>query len=541
MKSSQNIFTAFLDLLKVKHTSDYSNKFFNEHPHKYNLFGISKMLSDYGVNNAGTRIEDKENDIYRIETPFIAHTGIDFLAVSKVKLDKVHYIWNGQKAILPVSEFIKSWAGVILLAETNPKSIEPEYKEHRKKELLYITQKSILFFAGILIFGLAYINQLFSYSVTQLFSYSIILLLNLIGIYIGYLLVLKQMHIQSNYADKICSLFSKNDCNNVLESDAAKLFGVFGWSEIGLGYFSANVLLLLFLPQTVSTLALINIFALPYSLWSVWYQKMKARQWCPLCLIAQLLLWSIFVLNLVFDFVHLPIIFDWTYIKELLFVGSLFAILIFSLNMIVPSFSSGGKTEKLNQEINSIKANEDVFKALLKEQPYYEVSKSDSRILFGNPYASLMITVFTNPFCNPCAKMHKRIDKLIQETNRNVCIQYLFSSFNSDLEYAVKYLIAAWIKNCHCGLDSDKSDQAPQSPEQIISDWFEKGKPLKEKFFDNMQLDMENSEIEIEFQKHEAWKEKTKLRATPTILVNGYKLPDNYKIEDLKYFTEFKI
>jgi len=28
------------------------------------------------------------------------------------------------------------------------------------------------------------------------------------------------------------------------------------------------------------------------------------------------------------------------------------------------------------------------------------------------------------------------------------------------------------------------------------------------------------------------------LRATPTILVNGYKLPENYKIEDLRYFTE---
>jgi len=50
-----------------------------------------------------------------------------------------------------------------------------------------------------------------------------------------------------------------------------------------------------------------------------------------------------------------------------------------------------------------------------------------------------------------------------------------------------------------------------------------------------------NPEIEVEFQKHEAWKEKTQLRATPTILVNGFKLPDNYKIEDLRYFIEFNV
>jgi len=53
-------------------------------------------------------------------------------------------------------------------------------------------------------------------------------------------------------------------------------------------------------------------------------------------------------------------------------------------------------------------------------------------------------------------------------------------------------------------------------------------------------LNIEDPQVEAEFQKHEAWKEKTKLRATPTILVNGYKLPDNYKIEDLKCFTKTK-
>jgi protein-disulfide isomerase len=52
-----------------------------------------------------------------------------------------------------------------------------------------------------------------------------------------------------------------------------------------------------------------------------------------------------------------------------------------------------------------------------------------------------------------------------------------------------------------------------------------------------LDLDINNPDIETEFQKHEAWKEKTQLRATPTVLVNGYKLPDNYKIEDLRYFT----
>jgi hypothetical protein len=135
---------------------------------------------------------------------------------------------------------------------------------------------------------------------------NLLLLVNCMGAYISYLLVLKQLRIHSRYADKICSLFSRSDCNNVLGTKASKLFGVFGWSEIGLGYFTANVLLLLFLPDTVSLLVWVNILTLPYTVWSVWYQKAKAKQWCPLCLIVQVLLWLILALNRIFGYIQVP-------------------------------------------------------------------------------------------------------------------------------------------------------------------------------------------------------------------------------------------
>jgi protein-disulfide isomerase len=47
--------------------------------------------------------------------------------------------------------------------------------------------------------------------------------------------------------------------------------------------------------------------------------------------------------------------------------------------------------------------------------------------------------------------------------------------------------------------------------------------------------------VEAEFQKHEALREKSQLRATPTILVNGYQLPENYKIEELRYFSGLNV
>jgi len=556
MGKASNTFVTMLDLLGVKHTKMFSNQYFNEHPHKYNLYGLSKMLSDYGIRNVATRIVDKENDLFNIKLPFVAHAGSSFLVVYKVDSDKVHYLWSGKKIVISVLEFIKFWSGIILLAETSPESGEPDYATHRKKDWLTLAQKSIIALAGILILGLAYIYNVFPSLLGEFNSplrdtgtvlgITSLLIVNLFGIYICYLLVLKQMRIHSRYADKICTLFSKSDCNNVLESDAAKLWGVFGWSEIGLGYFAANIVILLFLPHLIFYLVIINFLTLPYTVWSVWYQKTKARQWCPLCLIVLVLLWLIFIINLIFGYINIP---DFSFHYSLFvihcsLISCIYAIPIFTLNLLLPKQSEGNQVEQLRQEINSIKANHEVFKSLLIQQPYYEVSKADSQILFGNPAARFMITILTNPFCNPCAKMHARVEKLLDETKTgetgrgesnlpnnktNICIQYIFSAFNESLEYANRYFTAIYLEKCK------------ESAWRLYSDWFEKGKALQESFFNDLHLNMSNPAIEDEFQKHESWKANTQLRATPTILVNGYKLPDNYKIEDMLYFTEFDV
>ena len=76
---------------------------------------------------------------------------------------------------------------------------------------------------------------------------------------------------------------------------------------------------------------------------------------------------------------------------------------------------------------------------------------------------------------------------------------------------------------------------------QLFGDWFEKGKELRDEFFSSLSLNMENPAIEVEFEKHEAWKNKNQLRGTPTVLVNGYQLPESYKVEDLRYFTELRL
>ena len=498
----------FIKMLNVKHTKSFTNKYITEHPHKYDMYGLSSILSVYGIDNKGLKLGNKD-DIYSIEPPFIAHTKDDFVVVEEVK-QNIRYIQRGKAITIPFEEFKKIWTGNLLLAETNEFSIEPNYKKNLFKERILSFQKFFLLAALVFLIAIPLFQNVTS-------SNTILLVLNLVGAYIGYLLILKQLHVQSSYADKLCSLFRHNDCNNILESDAAKLFGILGWSEVGLGYFISNIFIISVLPGLIPVISIINILTLPYSFWSVWYQKFKAKQWCPLCLTVLMLLWAIFATNLVFGAIQ----FSTIVLSELIVALCIYSVFVLGANILIPIIGQNLKTENLNYEINSIKANEDVFIALLKQQPYYNVTKETSCILFGNIYSDNVVTVFSNPHCDPCAKMHKRINELLKY-NKNICIQYIFSSFGKDLDVSNKFLIAAFKQE---GLQVD----------EIYNEWFEKRGLDKEEFFKTYQVNITSPDVLDEFDRHERWKEISGLRATPTILVNGYKLPNNFKIEDIAY------
>ena len=391
----KNLFVTFLDQLNVRHTETYSKQYYNEHPHKNNLYGISKMLSDYGVNNVGTRIPpDKDSNIGEIQTLFIAQFSSDFVAVHQVDPENVSFVWKGIKYVLSITKFVEAWTGVVILAETTEKSIEPDYREHKQAELVSRLKKIALFASLGLIVAFAYIYYMYYTN----HGISLILLVNLAGMYIAWMLLLKQMHIQSQYADKICSLFKQKDCNNVLESKAANQWGIVELSEIGFGYFAANVLLLLLFPTLINSIALLNILTLPFTLWIVWYQKVM---------------------------------------------------------------------------------------------------------------------------------IHKRIDDLLKQVKNNIMVQYIISSFGENLNSTNKNLIAACLE--------DKEG----SVIQLFCDWCESGKQLTDEYFTHLSLTIANPAIEVEFQKHKAWRKKSQLRSIPTVFVNGYKLPESYKIEDLRFFYEF--
>lgn len=512
-----NILTSFLKALHVKYTSDYAEKLYEEHPHKYNLYGLSKMLEEYGIANAGVRINDK--NIHSLETPFIAHIGNDFVVVNRVTDKQVNYHWKDKDIDVTEEQFKRLWSGVVLIAETDENSIEPDYQQHRRKYLLNLFQNLLL--AGIPLIALLWIYSKQGFQIAN----AVLFLLYVIGALTSLLLVQKQIYAHGQYADKICSLFKQKDCNNVLESDAAKVFGWISWSEIGLGYFLSNLLLMATSPALMPYLTFINILALPYTIWSVWYQYKVVKQWCMLCLVVQGILWLAIIVLYIGELIQLP---DFN-MPDIYKVGMIYIFPTLLINKISFGLAIQRKTTHIKQELNSLKTTEEVFNALLKKQPFHSVDATDSSILFGNQEATLRISILTNPHCEPCAKMHTRVEKLLQKAGDKLCIQYIFSAFNDDLLKSNRFLIAAY------------QNESREKAEEIYHRWYDKEKYHADSYMESLGYDITTETVTEELKRHNKWKETNKLSATPTILVNGYVLPEHYQIEDMVEFTNSTI
>ncbi len=288
MKTDSTVFSDFLTELGVPHTVCYSNKLFDEMPFK-SLFGFSKLLSKYGIPNEGYRISDKD-ELSKLMPPFLAQTVGGFVIVKSIDDKSVCYLTEGVDETTSLDEFKRLWSGFVLLAYPDARSAEPDYETHHREEIFIHSKKWILT-AGVL--------SLFSYffvsgGLYRHVSTVLLILLNILGVYLTYLLVQKSLKIANATADHVCEILEEGGCDSILEMKASKFFGLFGWSEVGFAYFTVSLLSLLLFPNSIEALALCNVFCLPFTIWSIWYQKFRARVWCTLCVCVQCTLWFMF-------------------------------------------------------------------------------------------------------------------------------------------------------------------------------------------------------------------------------------------------------
>lgn len=506
----------------IKFTKTYLCKLYNIGPDRNTLFGILNVLSKYGINHIIFKMKNKD-EINSIDTPFIVILKGKVVVVDQVMNGIVSYAEGDQKVNISSDEFVELWDGVILMPEAVEYSGEPNYELHRRQCLFNLIRRNVFLSIILLLF---FVGLVLNNTYHDIYVF-LLMLINTLGIYISWLLLQKQLNIPNDHADRICTILKRGNCNRVLTSPAAKIMGVIAWSEIGLSYFISNVFIAILVPYLVPYLALINVMGLPYSIWSIWYQKCKVKQWCPLCLIVQFLLWMIFLVNILFINMALA---QYTLLNFVL-TGCIYGMSFLVINILLVKLNDGKYTEYLEKELYCLKINPEVFKALLYQQTHYAISSSVSRILWGNRDARIIFTVVINPDCYHCAKMHKRVVQLLAKAGDRICIQYIFRSFGKVYDSGSLFLISVYFSNVIS--ESKKME--------IYDNWFVEGRINKDKFFKKYDLKTDQKIVRSELECHQRWDGMKGLDGTPTVFINGYQLPDLYQIEDLICFFDLEI
>lgn len=511
----KNIVEQFLDEIDVAYTRRFADTLYSGHPHKNNMYGLKMMLDVYGIRSIGVRIEDK--DLSALSFPCILHTGDDFVIVSECTESHVRYRHKGIEKTASHDGLRRIWTGNALVVDGESDAREPDYRRHRREEMTEAAKRFSLpiFLIAAVIAGIAG-----NLSETEPYAMACTAL-NAAGLAACMLLMQKQIFGSSRYGDKVCSLLSHSGCNSVLDGDASKFMGM-TWSEIGLGYFAADILVCSIMPGAVGIVAVINWIAMLYGIWSIHYQWRIARSWCTLCVTVQAIVW----LTGAIYAIHSRSIPFRSGIADTVLVCVLFGACIAVTHMYAMTYSAEEERLRILQRYRSLKADGKIAKALIMSGEYHETTPGDSTIIFGPRDAGIRITILSNPHCNPCARMHRKVESLLALNSRNICVQYIFSSFSRDLDDSSRYLISCCLKN-----DEDEALR-------LLDKWYAGDKSKYSEIISRRQSDIHTEEVEKEMERHREWRNRVRFSSTPTVLVNGHILPEEYDLMDLAMIAD---
>lgn len=527
-----NTTVQLLKQLKIPYTVLAANKALQNHPNYPGLLSIADVLkNNYTIDTAIIEVADEK--LPETPLPFITllpNKTKPFITVTNITTENIEYLNNKNKKVtIPKEDFFKLWNKTVLIAEKAEYSTEADFEKNKLQEKINKLKIPALLLLGFLIVASATVaNAVLPNNRLGWICLTGILLL--IGTLISCLLLWYEIDNNNPVLQNICTGIAKTNCNAVLNSKASKLLGKLSWSEIGFFYFAGSFLFFAIAVFTnvkllYSVLFWLNLLALPYTLFSIYYQWQVAKQWCVLCIAVQALLVLQFANNIIVGKVAGFPIFQFPTINFLLVILC-FLIPIHGWYLLKPAFLELQEAKRKKRQLLRLKYDTHIFEALLTKQKQITQQPIGLGITIGNPAATHTIIKVCNPYCGPCAQAHPEIEKLI-ENNEHIKAQIIFTATIEEADKRnkpVKHLLAI----------AAKQDAALTS--KALDDWYladtKDYDAFAAKYPMNGALKQQNEKLDA----MDKWCKATDITFTPTFFINGKQLPEIYNIKDLSYF-----
>lgn len=508
----RHIVEVYLEYVDIRYSRRYLAGLLSGNPFPDTFAGIKEILAAYHIFSRGISLSVSE--LAEFNDPFItviSDPESELVLVTGISSDKCTYLTeDNSKCEIGLNNLEAVWNGKVLFPEVTELSGEHDYI---RNSILSAADK--LKHPLIVVLATCIILTLFVSATHENTIYSSILaILYCSGIAVSVMLIMKGLNVYNPFIHKICHSGGKTNCSAVMESKGSKLFGLIGWSEIGFIYFSGNLLFFLLFPQYINILFLVNILSLPYSLWSVGYQRFVTKRWCPLCISVQIIFWlqfGVFILyGTTLNFGKVP----WHIFVYYILTLSIPSVLLW---VFMPIKSKSLEAATLKRSLLKLKSDESVFKTLLANSTECDLPEEARSIVLGNISAENTLTVLSNPYCGFCATFHGRLVKFL-DSHPQFKAELVFVG-EEPMEKVILFLIGVYFNYDH------------KMAERIYEKWFES----HEKIIGDYRIDGTNEKIGIIYNASKVWYDTHRGKGTPTIYINNRLLPEGYILEDLGF------
>lgn len=487
------------------------------HPSYPSLHSVTGVLNHFGIDNLALKVPVTRDVLGQLPKAFITLNGRDEFLVAIKEGGMVSTIsTDGKRKELSVNKFLKSWRGVVVVIEKEDK-IPKKTSNNKVNNVVYLITICI-------IFGLFFFQDPTAFQVSHF-------LFSIIGLAISALIVRHEMGLNTRFLHKVCSANEATSCDAVLNSKGATILRWFKLSDGSFVYFlglalSWNILLIFRISDF--PIVLLTLSALPITLYSVFYQVLVVKKWCPLCLGIVAVLWMQ-ACTLVF-FENFLITLNVNSISILLFLFGFwfaFSFWLFSKPLLMKQI----ELKTLSIAHNKFKRNYALFDALLSKSNKVRTGIpeiDDREIVLGNAHAPIELLIVTNPLCIYCKSAHNDLKGLLRRNHDNfrILIRFNVPTKNEEnLDYRVT-----------CRL----LELYSYEPKEMV---FE---ALNEVYLDNKDLniwlskwgEVKDTSFKYLLERQQQWCHSNGINFTPAVLINGREFPKEYERGDIAYFVE---
>jgi uncharacterized membrane protein len=506
--------------LRIHVTAGAVKEALKAHPHYPSFKSICDVLNEWNIENYPLKYQPEE--LKDISPPYLVHFnhgGGQLAFVTKVGKEFVTY-YNSydNKRSAKFDEFISKCSGAVIILNPDKGSGDKDYRNKRQGEIISNAILPVTVLAFIIFIILILAKSFASGSILFDSMISILFLTKTAGIVLSVLLILHEFEVRLSLTEKLCHLNKATNCNTVLNDKASKVFGWFGWADIGFIYFTAGLIFLLqdFKGEGLSIIAILAALSIPYPLFSIYYQGFVLKKWCPLCLGVQFILILEFLL-LIPQLLH----FKYSFIA---FLGLVLTFLVIGIVYILFILYQREKVSRENYYYKYLrfKKNPDILKTLLLKNKHYDIPVTEYSLVYGDKDSSLQITAFLSLHCSHCAKAFEKIKEIIK----------------SEYKAAINIVLVAKDNKIIDALYHFKNLKKEDEALGLLDKWFNADPYSRNRLADDLCIpDIDDVANEFSNENKKLY-ETCNVSGTPTFFVNGYKLPVQYDIDDIKSFSE---